>query len=1334
MAFALACSSIAFAWTHDSGDKDNETTGTWNGCNDWADYTSCIYTGRYSRWTQDSWQFRGRFQVGIHINTVCGGHAGNCPYYIQKTGGGTRNTWWINQCNDKNWRYYGENNWNGDDEKFWRVELYAWDCAYPNCNSYNEAQAGRAHFYGEKWDYINDWTCLGGYSGVIGDNATGWTESDIYLYPAVDTSHGNVFNYGGKTPGRVQTGDCNNANKLDWKGNAASYGNCDNCYTYAFAWMYSPSGAGPKFLIGADDDQKTWVNGTLISSGTNCCNRDNFETGGTSLSAGWNRILFKVRNGGGGFNGTVSLRSGGDRGWNETSVNRYSSSYGLGYEQDDWYPRIDVSNFEGLSNPQPGNDVFTNDTTINASGTASVTGPVPFWKVMHYEWGYGISETNYADVTSSGTSWSHTQTGVTGHRRFHFFSVSKSKRTSIQNSGISGGSRWADGTGGNYIDVYVDNVAPVNPSFSSASAAGTSQINLSWAIPNDLGVGVGAGSTEDYEEGGTNKYRRGDVGCQVYRNGSVISSWGTGTSKNDTGLTANTAYTYTIEARDNTSQSRGSWANATGQKDSRVVWTLSVAPTAGSVTGDNPSPCAGDNITWTAAGGFGSGKIAKYKYVWDQNATHTWAETEADWSSGTIQTTPTSGGNWYLHVKGYNGANVANGTYDYLVTTGPAPASPTDGTPTPDVTSVTWNWSDISGETGYRVKDTSNVDKSGDLSADTTSWTETTGIDPNTQYTRKIYSYNACGESTGSTGQTKYSLALAPTLGTNLNADKAANTWLKGGTSITFSNPQGFGVNNKVSKFKYVWDTSPSHSWDGSEADWTSGDVVQTPTSTGDYYLHVQSWNGDTSATPATLDHGPFRIDATPPDQAGKVSVTGSSSELTVDWTASADAESGFKEYELWRSNTQTFTPGDVGTTKVYTGSNKTYSDSIGTQDTVRYYKIRSLDNVDNTADTSSQSGRTTVGNKNTWTYSTGATTMSAPGILPLVGVGTTAVFVGSNDHGIHGMSVSAGGRLFDPELTGSAINGRTTPIRDYPLYGLNVPMAFASSLDGKVYALKWDTSTSKYIQAWVTSALADQIKIKPGGKLGVTINSNSHNILVVGTATSNGPNKFVCLDMSDGSVLWQSTPSISNLDEVIGTPVIGGTTAYFTSLPGSSWSSVWAVSLTDGSVLWDRGGVGTLTSSPSLFGSNLYVGNSSGTLYCIDTAGSHDILWQVALAGGAVYGAPWITADGSTAFVSTGAKVHRVNTSDHTVSWSASITQPSSPVMGSGDSAGYVYVGASGGLLYQIDAGTGSSTSYSLGSGAGVLGDPAISAGGSGNELFIGAADGRIYKVTVPF
>ena len=102
----------------------------------------------------------------------------------------------------------------------------------------------------------------------------------------------------------------------------------------------------------------------------------------------------------------------------------------------------------------------------------------------------------------------------------------------------------------------------------------------------------------------------------------------------DAGLTANTAYTYTLEARDNNSQSRGAWANSTGQKGTNTTWTLSVAPVAGSITPDNASPTYGSTNTWTAVNGFGAGKVQYYRYVWDKSGTHAWADTETQWTSG----------------------------------------------------------------------------------------------------------------------------------------------------------------------------------------------------------------------------------------------------------------------------------------------------------------------------------------------------------------------------------------------------------------------------------------------------------------------------------------------------------------------------------------------------------------------------------------------------------------------------------------------------------------------------------------------------------------------------
>ena len=85
----------------------------------------------------------------------------------------------------------------------------------------------------------------GGYGSGSGSDMANrsfaWGEAGLYLYPAVDTTHGNVITAGlglsGKTPGRGTTGDCNNANTLDFKGNANAYGGGDNMDAYGFAWI-----------------------------------------------------------------------------------------------------------------------------------------------------------------------------------------------------------------------------------------------------------------------------------------------------------------------------------------------------------------------------------------------------------------------------------------------------------------------------------------------------------------------------------------------------------------------------------------------------------------------------------------------------------------------------------------------------------------------------------------------------------------------------------------------------------------------------------------------------------------------------------------------------------------------------------------------------------------------------------------------------------------------------------------------------------------------------------------------------------------------------------------
>jgi hypothetical protein len=96
-----------------------------------------------------------------------------------------------------------------------------------------------------------------------------------------------------------------------------------------------------------------------------------------------------------------------------------------------------------------------------------------------------------------------------------------------------------------------------------------------------------------------------------------------------------------------------------------------VAPTSSSVTVDDGTVTYGWTNTWTAVGGFGAGYVAKYTYAFDTSATHTWTGSESSWSGSTLKTLPTSVGTWYLHVRGWNGDNIANGTYDAAITVSP---------------------------------------------------------------------------------------------------------------------------------------------------------------------------------------------------------------------------------------------------------------------------------------------------------------------------------------------------------------------------------------------------------------------------------------------------------------------------------------------------------------------------------------------------------------------------------------------------------------------------------------------------------------------------------------
>ena len=177
--------------------------------------------------------------------------------------------------------------------------------------------------------------------------------------------------------------------------------------------------------------------------------------------------------------------------------------------------------------------------------------------------------------------------------------------------------------------------APTNLIWTGFSS---SQVSLSWSSATD-NVAV--------------------TGYRVYRDGVEVGTTAI-CSYLDSGLAANTQHTYRVRACD----------AAQNVSDASVpvsVRTLSQAPGPGSVTSDKPAGAwqSAPTFVFSATGGFGAGTVQCYRYSWDQSPTYSWTGAEPQWGSGTLAQTATGTGSWYLHVKGYNGDDVENGSYTY---------------------------------------------------------------------------------------------------------------------------------------------------------------------------------------------------------------------------------------------------------------------------------------------------------------------------------------------------------------------------------------------------------------------------------------------------------------------------------------------------------------------------------------------------------------------------------------------------------------------------------------------------------------------------------------------
>lgn len=195
-----------------------------------------------------------------------------------------------------------------------------------------------------------------------------------------------------------------------------------------------------------------------------------------------------------------------------------------------------------------------------------------------------------------------------------------------------------------------------------------------------------------------------------------------------------------------------------------------------------------------------------------------------------------------------------------FMTFAPLPEPPTVSTPQAlSTTSVRWNFTDnTSNETGFKVHNSSHNIMAQQATPNLI-YLDETGLSANTQYTRHIHAYNDDGDSGPSSSVSRYTLPRGP----DASTDKQINTLYPEGTTFTFSNENTFGAGG-VAYYRYVWDKDNTHNFNDTETQWLSGTITETPTSDGNWYLHVKSYNGDGVAN-GTNTYGPYVYDGTKP-------------------------------------------------------------------------------------------------------------------------------------------------------------------------------------------------------------------------------------------------------------------------------------------------------------------------------------------------------------------------------------------------------------------------------------------------------------------------------------
>ncbi|HVN74825.1 MAG TPA: S8 family serine peptidase [Thermoanaerobaculaceae bacterium] len=376
------------------------------------------------------------------------------------------------------------------------------------------------------------------------------------------------------------------------------------------------------------------------------------------------------------------------------------------------------------------------------------------------------------------------------------------------------------------------------------------------------------------------------------------------------------------------------------------------------------------------------------------------------------------------------------------------------------------------------------------------------------------------------------------------------------------------------------------------------------------------------------------------------------------------------------------------------------------------------------------------------WAYSTGASSLTPPGIWPgAIGIGEVNSV--SNDRMLHAMNPTSAGGDWPSGWYPLAMNG---PSQGWP-WMIDIPFGgatreiFVASQDGHVYCVNGDTGA----QVWLNPPLLGDV-IQDGTAGIFTGYGGAYDLVFACTRNATSDNKVFALNPATGAILWtfDNGGGTNGIGIISSAPWVDYTNKrlYFTSRArgGGSSRTVWCISFTNSVATACTGfklpAVGDVDAAPTLFqptgapAERLYVGTNGGVVYALDKD-TGDPIWSSALGDGAIKGYVMPAWGNDALYCTTNTKLWCLtdNVGSATQTWGSTMpggATPSMPLL----VGSKLLLGGSDGDLYQYDT-TQNPPQYTrvqLGTGGAAAGSPSYD--NVNGLVVVGTEAGIIYAV----